>query len=158
VPPEVAQAQQQLDKAAAAVQPTSTAVAQAAAPATVTVVPPTATAVVPTAVPSITPVPAPLLAGQVRYGLQPNDNFAGLTWQDVRTSNTHFVVPSNWALAGIAFDANGISRLVSNSIGVGSALTRRRRCWSMSRGRLRVRFSPSLTARAWCCEPQVVPS
>ncbi len=113
--PEVVKAQQNLTTAAASVQPSPAA---ALAAATSTAVPPTATAAAPTATATSTPIPAPLQPGQVRIGLLANDTFAGMTWQEIRTANARFIAPSSWQVANVASDANGVARLVGNSVGL----------------------------------------
>ena len=118
-PPEVLQAQQQLDDQRAKLLAAAQSTAPSAPAATSTSLPATSTPAGPTATATITPVPAPLQVGQIRYGLVPNDTFGGVTWQEIRTISIRFIAPSNWQLGGVAPDATGVARLTSNAIGVG---------------------------------------
>jgi hypothetical protein len=115
-PPEVVQAQQQLDERVrllASTQPTAPASVASSTPEA----PPTSTVPAgPTATATITPVPAPLLPGQVRYSLLPNDQTYGLTWMEVRTASLRFLVPSDWEISGVTVDGSGVATLASNFI------------------------------------------
>ena len=141
-PPELRQAQQNLAQAeekvvrlfaAAAATPTSqpaaiqatattppaaTATSQPAAlapTAVPTTVPPTATAIPTTAPPA---TPGPLQPGQVSVALLPGDNFASMSWTEIRTTTIRFVAPSDWTIVGLNVDSSGIATLGGDNLRV----------------------------------------
>ena len=97
-PPQVAAA-----PATSAPAPTATTGAATVAPTS-----PPATATAATTVPAN---PAALQPGQVAISLRPSDNFANLSWTEVRTTTIHFVMPSDWTVAGLTIASNGTASL-----------------------------------------------
>ena len=111
--PELAQAQakltdaqQKLDQFAALVaSPTVAAVVVAPTDVVSTPVPEA------TAEPEPTPTREPIAEGEYRRALVRDDDTAGLTWEQISTSTTSFVVPTNWQVIGLGQDENGVAFL-----------------------------------------------
>ena len=109
----VAPAPTEAPQATATTQP---AVEPTAAPATT----PTAQATAQPAVTSVPATPAPLQAGQVRITSLPNDRTYDRSWTEVSTSDISFLIPADWKIPGVTFNASGVGTLASNSLRIDS--------------------------------------
>jgi hypothetical protein len=143
-PPELQEAQQNLNQAQAEVRilasrasepprlATATATAVTAAAAAPTETPPAAGAPAPvqpspTAAPPTPTAPAqptPTItapqAGQVLITFLANDRTYGVSWKEVRTASASFRVPSDWNVIGLGVSASGLLSLDGNLIRIDS--------------------------------------
>jgi hypothetical protein len=110
-PPELVQAQQQLNQAERAL---------AQLPATPVTSSSSQNTPVPT--PTATSAPAvvlpPPLPGQVVVGPLPSDTTYAMTWHEVRTTNVRFVIPSTWKVTNVTPLGVYVAALNSQFIGV----------------------------------------
>ena len=106
-PPELAQAQAQLNQAEEMVRIFAASVETPAPQPT-----PVATATpAPIATPSTVSTIGPVPDGQARITFLLSDTTLGRSWVEVRTANLRLVVPSTWSIIGVVPDEEGIAVL-----------------------------------------------